>query len=152
MVRIFSAISCLAAVACVVAAPMHRRQTGDDQCNLARLKIIFDVAGTQSLVSQINATYCTILFNSDLATATAVADAQVGLQSVNSAIQVILGAIFANQTAPANFRDQVSAGLDAARSALATITDPSQNAPVTAAQTRLLTAGADGDMVVADCT
>ncbi|KAF8198685.1 hypothetical protein K438DRAFT_1966648 [Mycena galopus ATCC 62051] len=144
MVRIFSAISCLAAVACVVAAPIHRRQTGDDQCNLARLKIIFDVAGTQSLVSQINAT--------DLATATAVADAQVGLQSVNSAIQVILGAIFANQTAPADFRDQVSAGLDAARSALATITDPSQNATVTAAQTRLLTAGADGDMVVADCT
>ncbi|KAF8198735.1 hypothetical protein K438DRAFT_1583924, partial [Mycena galopus ATCC 62051] len=99
----------------IPSAPMHRRQTGDDQCNLARLKIIFDVAGTQSLVSQINAT--------DLATATAVADAQVGLQSVNSAIQVILGAIFANQTAPADFRDQVSAGLDAARSALATITE-----------------------------
>ncbi|KAF8181145.1 hypothetical protein K438DRAFT_1976244 [Mycena galopus ATCC 62051] len=81
--------------------------------------------------------------------ATAVADTQVELQSVNSEIQVILGAIFANQTAPADFRDQVSAGLDAARSALATITDPSQNATVTAAQTRLLSAGANEDMVAA---
>ncbi|KAF8194417.1 hypothetical protein K438DRAFT_2017477 [Mycena galopus ATCC 62051] len=134
MVRVSSVISCFTTAACVVALTMHmhRLQTGDDQC--------IDVAGTQSLVSQINAT--------DLVTATAVADAQVGLQSVNSAIQVILGAIFANQTAPADFRVQVSAGLDAARSALATITER-LNATVTAAQTRLLAAGA---MVVTVCT
>ncbi|KAF7354638.1 hypothetical protein MSAN_01377300 [Mycena sanguinolenta] len=143
MVRIFSMVFSLVAAVCVVAAPMKTRQTGDLDCNLARLKIIFDVAGTQQLVSQINAT--------DLSTASAVAVAQTGLQSVNGAIQVILAAIFSGQTAPANFRDQVEAGLNLANSALSNITDPSLNATVTAARTRLLTAGADGDMVVAAC-
>ncbi|KAJ7235303.1 hypothetical protein B0H12DRAFT_1027479, partial [Mycena haematopus] len=96
-------------------APMHRRQTGDLDCNLARLKIISDVATTQNLISQINAT--------DLSTASAVAVAQTGLQSVNSAIQEILTALFAGQTAPTNFRDQVTAGLNLANSALSNITE-----------------------------
>ncbi|KAJ6450904.1 hypothetical protein C8R45DRAFT_1223956 [Mycena sanguinolenta] len=143
MVRILSMAVSLFVAACATAAPMQRRQTGDLDCNLARLKIIFDVAGTQQLVSQINTT--------DLDTASAVAVAQTGLQSVNSAIQMILGAIFSGQTAPASFRDQVSAGLDLADSALSNITDPNLNSTVTAARTRLLTAGADGDMVVAAC-
>ncbi|KAJ6478988.1 hypothetical protein C8R45DRAFT_779667, partial [Mycena sanguinolenta] len=91
-------------------APMRTRQTGDLDCNLARLKIIFDVAGTQQLVSQINAT--------DLQTASAVAVAQTGLQSVNSAIQIILAAIFSGQAAPTNFRDDVVEGLNLATSAL----------------------------------
>ncbi|KAF7351714.1 hypothetical protein MSAN_01604600 [Mycena sanguinolenta] len=143
MVRIFSVVVSLFVAICATAAPMQRRQTGDLDCNLARLKIIFDVAGTQQLVSQINAT--------DLDTASAVAVAQTGLQSVNSAIQVILAAIFSGQTAPASFRDQVEAGLNLANFALGNITDPSLNSTVTAARTRLLTAGADGDMVVAAC-
>ncbi|KAF7351713.1 hypothetical protein MSAN_01604500 [Mycena sanguinolenta] len=143
MVRIVPAAFSLFIAVCAAAAPMQRRQTGDLDCNLARLKIIFDVAGTQQLVSQINAT--------DLDTASAVAVAQTGLQSVNSAIQVILAAIFSGQTAPASFRDQVEAGLNLAKFALGNITDPSLNSTVTAAQTRLLTAGADGDMVVAAC-
>ncbi|KAJ7268215.1 hypothetical protein B0H12DRAFT_97026 [Mycena haematopus] len=143
MVHIFSVFFSLVVAVCVAAAPMHRRQTGDLDCNLARLKIIFDVAATQKLISQINST--------DIDTASAVAVAQVGLQSVNSAIQDILAAIFTGQTAPADSRDQVSAGLDLANSALSNITDTSCNATVTAAQTRLLAAGADGDMVVSDC-
>ncbi|KAJ6544208.1 hypothetical protein B0H19DRAFT_956897, partial [Mycena capillaripes] len=88
-------------------APMQKRQTGDLDCNLARLKIVFDVAATQN----------------DLATTSAVAVAQAGLQSVNSAIQDILGAVLNGQTAPANFRDQVSQGLDTALSALKLITE-----------------------------
>ncbi|KAJ7304633.1 hypothetical protein DFH08DRAFT_793627 [Mycena albidolilacea] len=146
MVRVFSvALSLLVAAYAAAApmAPMHRRQTGDLDCNLARLKIVFDVAATQKLVSQINST--------DLATASAVAVAQAGLQSVNSAIQDILAAVFAGQTAPADSRDQVSQGLNTANSALNLIKDPSLNATVTEAQKRLLTAGADGDKVVAEC-
>ncbi|KAF7331090.1 hypothetical protein MVEN_02449300 [Mycena venus] len=143
MVRISSVVFSLAVAACAAAAPMQRRQTGDLDCNLARLKIIFDVAATQKLVGQINST--------DLATASAVAVAQTGLDSVNSAIQDILAAVFAGQTAPAASRDQVSQGLNTANSALSLIKDPSLNATVTEAQARLLTAGADGDKVVADC-
>ncbi|KAJ6544290.1 hypothetical protein B0H19DRAFT_1267576 [Mycena capillaripes] len=143
MARISSVLFSLFVAACAVAAPMHRRQTGDNDCNLARLKILFDIAATKTLVSQINAT--------DLATSSAVAVAQAGLQSVDNAVQDILAAIFDGQTAPANSRDQVSQGLDTANSALKLITDPSLNATVTAAQEKLLVAGADGDKVVSLC-
>ena len=42
---------------------MHRRQTGDLDCNLARLKIVFDVAATLKLVNQIHSTYVLQLGN-----------------------------------------------------------------------------------------
>ncbi|KAJ7032826.1 hypothetical protein C8F04DRAFT_1235208 [Mycena alexandri] len=120
---------CLAV--CAAAAPLHRRQTGDLDCNLARLKIISDIAAAQPLISQINTT--------DLVTASAVAMAQTGLMSTNAAIQDILTAVFANQTAPANSGDQVGLGVNGAHNALSTITDPSVNATVAAAQAKLLT-------------
>ncbi|KAJ6454305.1 hypothetical protein C8R47DRAFT_1030016 [Mycena vitilis] len=143
MARISSIIFALFVAASAVAAPLYRRQTGDLDCNLARLKIIFDVAQTQKLVAQINST--------DLATASSVAVAQTGLTSMNDAIQEILAALVNNQTAPANFRDQVSQGINATRSALQEITDPSLNASVAAAQASLLAAGKDGDQVLAGC-
>ncbi|KAJ7661484.1 hypothetical protein DFH06DRAFT_1325770 [Mycena polygramma] len=143
MARISSILFALFVAASAVAAPLHRRQTGDLSCNLARLKIIFDVAQTQKLVAQINLT--------DLATASSVAVAQTGLTSMNDAIQEILAALVNNQTAPANFRDQVSQGINATRSALQQITDPSLNASVAAAQASLLAAGKDGDQVLAGC-
>ncbi|KAJ7983166.1 hypothetical protein DFH06DRAFT_1081304 [Mycena polygramma] len=143
MARISSIIFSLFVAACAVAAPMHRRQTGDLDCNLARLKIIFDVGQTQKLVGQINST--------DLATASSVAVAQVGLSSVNSAILDILAAVFNNQTAPSASRDQVTQGLNTALEALQNITDPSLNATVSAAQASVLLAGNDGDVVVGDC-
>ncbi|KAJ7722651.1 hypothetical protein DFH07DRAFT_286422 [Mycena maculata] len=148
MARIYSIVSLLCIAACTVAAPlqlapMHRRQTGDLQCNLARLKIIADISSASALIGQINST--------DLSTATSVAVAQTGLESVNDAIQTILAAVFTNQTAPAASRDQVSAGLDQALYALNNITDPSVNATVAAAQAKIESAGIDGDNVVDDC-
>lgn len=62
-------------------------------------------------------------FPSDLATASAVAVAQAGLTSTNAAIQDILTAVFANQTAPANSRDQVGLGVNGAHDALSLITE-----------------------------
>ncbi|KAJ6449849.1 hypothetical protein C8R45DRAFT_849448, partial [Mycena sanguinolenta] len=53
----------------------------------------------------------------------ALSQSQTGLQSVNRAMQVILGAIFSGQNAPASFRDLVEAGLSLADSALRNITD-----------------------------
>ncbi|KAJ6450580.1 hypothetical protein C8R47DRAFT_1329863 [Mycena vitilis] len=124
-------------------APLHRRQTGDLDCNLARLRILFDVAQTQKMVSQINTT--------DLATASSVAVAQVSLSSVNSAIMDILAVALNNGTAPSAARAQVSQGLNAALEALQNITDPSLNATVSAAQAVLFRAGSDGDAAVGGC-
>ncbi|KAJ6615529.1 hypothetical protein B0H10DRAFT_1801323 [Mycena sp. CBHHK59/15] len=122
-------------------APLHRRQTGDLQCNLARLKIISDVASAETLISQLNTT--------DLSTASSVAVAQAGLKSVGDGIQAILLAVFSGQTAPASSRDQVGMGLATAQKALATITDA--NATVTQAQAKLTSATNDGNDVVSEC-
>ncbi|KAJ7165880.1 hypothetical protein C8R46DRAFT_291490 [Mycena filopes] len=136
----------LCIAACALAAPMRmpKRQTGDLDCNLARLKVVSAVATTQSLVSQINTT--------DLGTASAVAVAQAGLASVNGAIEDILNAVFQNQTAPADSRDQLVQGLNTANSALLLIKDPSANATlVSAARAKILDAGKAGDTVVSEC-
>ncbi|KAJ7081425.1 hypothetical protein C8R44DRAFT_722501 [Mycena epipterygia] len=143
MARIFSTLFALCITVCAFAAPLHRRQTGDLQCNLARLKIISDVATTQNLIEQLNTT--------ELSTASAVAVAQAGLNSVDEGIQAILTAIFNNQTAPASSRDQVGMGLAAAQTALGTITDPSANATVTEALATLASAVTDGNNVVSEC-
>ncbi|KAJ6583073.1 hypothetical protein DFH09DRAFT_1360337 [Mycena vulgaris] len=143
MARIFSVLVSLCIAACAFSAPMHRRQTGDLECNLARLKIISDIAGAQTLIGQLNTT--------GLPTAAAVAVAQAGLQSVDEAIQDILTAVFTGQTAPANSRDQVAQGLKAAQSALAVVTDPSANATVTEVLAKLTSAATDGDDVVSKC-
>ncbi|KAJ7453300.1 hypothetical protein B0H11DRAFT_1927036 [Mycena galericulata] len=143
MARFSSVLFSLCIAACAMAAPMHRRQIGNLDCNLARLKSVVDVADAQTLIGQLNTT--------ELSTATAVAVAQAGLVSVNDATQTILNAVFANQTAPADSRDQFASGLNAALEALKMINDPSQNATITAAQAKILSAGQDGNNVVADC-
>ncbi|KAJ7450062.1 hypothetical protein B0H11DRAFT_1877630 [Mycena galericulata] len=143
MARFFSVLFSICIAACAMAAPMHRRQIGNLDCNLARLKSVVDVADAQTLIGQINTT--------ELSTATSVAVAQAALNSVNDATQTILNAVFANQTAPADSRDQFASGLDAALEALKMINDQSQNATVTAAQAKILSAGQDGNSVVADC-
>ncbi|KAJ7190763.1 hypothetical protein GGX14DRAFT_579561 [Mycena pura] len=143
MARFSLALLSLCVAACTLAAPMQRRQTGDLQCNLARLQIIADVASAETLLGQINAT--------DLATASAVAVAQTGLKSVDTAIQTILAAVLQGNTAPPETRDQVGNGLTAAQTALKSITDPSVNASVAAVQAKIASAGVDGNNVVAEC-
>ncbi|KAJ7165590.1 hypothetical protein C8R43DRAFT_918170 [Mycena crocata] len=143
MARISSILFSLCLAACALAAPMHRRQTGDLDCNLARLKIISDVAATGALIGQLNTT--------DLSTALAVAGAQAGLKSVDDGVQAILTAVFDGKTAPASSRDQVSDGLALAAKALGLITDPSASATVAEAQAKLTSAVKDGDDVVAKC-
>ncbi|KAJ7697665.1 hypothetical protein B0H17DRAFT_1007088 [Mycena rosella] len=143
MARIFSIFVSFCIAAGVWAAPLHRRQTGDLQCNLARLRIISDISGAETLIGQLNTT--------ELSTATAVAVAQAGLKSVDSAIQDILTAVFAGQTAPANSRAQVDAGVNTTLNALAMITDPSANATVTEVLSKLASAATDGNDVVTEC-
>ncbi|KAJ7669062.1 hypothetical protein B0H17DRAFT_949358, partial [Mycena rosella] len=96
-------------------APLFRRQTGDLQCNLARLRIISDVAGAQTLIGQLNTT--------DLTTASLAAVAQASLKSANDGIQDVLTAVLNGQIAPANARDQVGVGIAEAILAVGNITE-----------------------------
>jgi hypothetical protein len=59
----------------------------------------------------------------ELRTAAAVGVAQAGLESIDDAIQDILTAVFNNETAPADSRDQVSEGANAVKAALDSITE-----------------------------
>ncbi|KAJ7641774.1 hypothetical protein FB45DRAFT_361731 [Roridomyces roridus] len=136
-------VSVVCVAACALAAPMHRRQTGDLQCNLARLQVVSSVSSAQTLLGQINST--------DLSTTTAVAVAQAGISSINNAVQSILSAVLVNGTAPAASRTQLSAGLDQARSAVSSIIEPSAASIAQAAAAALLDAGKAGDVVVAGC-
>ncbi|KAJ7709070.1 hypothetical protein B0H14DRAFT_2547476 [Mycena olivaceomarginata] len=141
MAPIFYVFLSLCIASCALAAPMQRRQTGNLECNLARLKIVTDVADAKVLVGQINTT--------DLGTASAVAVVQAGLNSVDDAIRTILDAVLSGGTAPESSREQVDDGLSTANQALGLITD--LNATVTAAQEKIANAGDEGASVVANC-
>ncbi|KAJ7235231.1 hypothetical protein C8J57DRAFT_1378594, partial [Mycena rebaudengoi] len=104
MARFSSILLFLSVVALTLSAPLHRRQQGNLECNLARLRIISEVKATDGAVAQFDTT--------ELKIAAAVGVAQAGLKSID-AIQDILTAVFNNETAPADSRDQVSEGANA---------------------------------------
>ncbi|KAJ7755195.1 hypothetical protein B0H16DRAFT_1458739 [Mycena metata] len=139
MARISSVVFSLCIAACALAAPMHRRQIGDLDCNLARLKVVSDTG------------CCSDLGRPNQHNRAQWALHKAGLNSINSAIEDILTAVFANQTSPADSRDQLEQGLNTANSALLLIKDPSANATVSAARAKLLAAGAAGDQVLSGC-
>ncbi|KAJ7277504.1 hypothetical protein C8J57DRAFT_1223252 [Mycena rebaudengoi] len=143
MARFSSLLLFLAVAAGALSAPLLRRQQGNLECNLARLKIISEVKATEDAVAKIDTTV--------LSTAVAVGVAQAGLNSIDNAIQDILTAVFNNQTVPAEGRGQVDAGVSAVKVALDAITDPSANATVAAALERLTAAAVAGNDVVALC-
>ncbi|KAJ7235253.1 hypothetical protein C8J57DRAFT_1471489 [Mycena rebaudengoi] len=143
MARFSFTLLFLSIVALTLSAPLHRRQQGNLECNLARLRIISEVKATEDAVAQIDTT--------ELKTAAAVGVAQAGLKSIDDAIQDILTAVFNNEAAPADSRDQVSEGANVVKIALDSITDPSANATVAVAVEKLIAAGAAGDDVVALC-
>ncbi|KAJ7049254.1 hypothetical protein C8F01DRAFT_761116 [Mycena amicta] len=142
---------CLAMSAVSAPAPM-KRQTGDLQCNLARLATINDVASAQAIITQMQNSNATA---DDFPTSAALAVAQLGLTTANNAFQTILDAVLQNEQAPAAARDAVNSGLDAALTALQsaskTFKDASLNATISAATAKVFKAGTDGNAVVADC-
>ncbi|KAJ7367604.1 hypothetical protein DFH08DRAFT_980125 [Mycena albidolilacea] len=146
MAPIFYVILSLCIASCALAAPMQRRQTGNLECNLARLKIVTDVADAKVLVGQINTT---LVRPSESDSSVAVV--QAGLNSVDEAIRTILDEVLSGGTAPESSREQVDDGLSTANQALGLITDPSLNATVTTAQAKIANAGDDGASVVANC-
>ncbi|KAJ7227562.1 hypothetical protein C8J57DRAFT_1585278 [Mycena rebaudengoi] len=115
MARFFSILLFLSVAALALSAPLHRRQQGNLECNLARLKIISEVRETEDAVAQIDTT--------ELNAAAAVGVAQAGLKSIDNAIQDILAAIFDNEPAPADSREQLADGAKAVKIGLDSITE-----------------------------
>ncbi|KZV99358.1 hypothetical protein EXIGLDRAFT_762659 [Exidia glandulosa HHB12029] len=90
------------------AGPIHARQVGNLDCNLARVRIIGALASTADTVKQLPL---------DLNTAQALA----GVGIAQAGIEQIVVALFNNQTAPPAARDLVGSGLTDARTALASV-------------------------------
>ncbi|KAJ6487729.1 hypothetical protein C8R45DRAFT_255082 [Mycena sanguinolenta] len=144
MVRISSIVFGLAVAASAVAAP-HKRQIGDLDCNLARLQLLFNIRATQNTLNAMN------ISSTDLHTGSAVASAQVGLNSANDVIQGIFGALVAGQLAPAASRQQTVDALVHANNSLAMIKVPELNSTVKAAQATVLAAGDNANQIAAQC-
>ncbi|KAJ7081432.1 hypothetical protein C8R44DRAFT_823593 [Mycena epipterygia] len=170
----FSALFALCITVCAFAASLHRRQTGDLQCNIARLKIISRYDPNLDRTTQhhvfpylLRSVLGLTAELSELSTASAVDVAQAGLNSVDEGIQAILTAIFNNQTAPASSRDQVWMGLAAANdhgvsrcihkdrgifsTTISISPSANANATVTEALATLASTVTDGNNVVSEC-
>ncbi|KAJ7358153.1 hypothetical protein DFH08DRAFT_953341 [Mycena albidolilacea] len=143
MVRMISVYFTLFLAAFAATAPLQASQVGNAQCQTDRKNIVLSLLLTTSAVGKIDTT--------DPATATAVEAAEAGLQSAAAGIMAIGAALQSGENAPSEDRDQVSAGLTAARNALTGINDKSVNATVTNALNKLDKAIAAGKAVVVDC-
>ncbi|KIK54657.1 hypothetical protein GYMLUDRAFT_176899, partial [Collybiopsis luxurians FD-317 M1] len=128
----------------VPSAPLGSRQIGDLQCNIARLKTVSGLAATNKAINALSSSS-----GSDPTVASAVTQAQSGIQSAQSGISTIAKAILTGQDAPADARNQVGSGLATAQSALNSIGNSDPN--LQAAQSSLSDTIAAGEQVVSDC-
>ncbi|GLB43718.1 hypothetical protein LshimejAT787_1402300 [Lyophyllum shimeji] len=153
MARFTTLFVALALASCqlgVHAAPLSGRAGVGSfiQCNLARLKTVGGLAGTTSAVQKLAGAA-----GADAATSSAVTAAQAGLKDAQTGIQTIAQALISGQAPPADARDQVGKGLNAAQTALAgiTSTDPTVAAQVQTAQDKLKQTISAGQQVVDTC-
>ncbi|KAK1230182.1 hypothetical protein PQX77_006728 [Marasmius sp. AFHP31] len=130
------------------AAPLHRRQIGDAQCNAARLQTVSGLEATTKAVDQLASASA-----NDEITSSAVAQAQEGLSDAQEGIKTIAQAISTGQDAPADARTQVGDGLESAQSALQSIqsTDPAVTSGVKDAMAQLAKTAQAGEQVVSLC-
>jgi len=146
----FFALAFALLFSCVMAAPLgqSKRQIGDLQCNIARLKTVAGLAkSAASIKSAIAAA------GSDSATVSQLQTASSGISSAKAGVATIAQALFLGQTAPAAARQKVQDGLDAATSALGLTasTDSAVTNAVSTAQSNVAGTAAAGAQVVADC-
>ncbi|KAF9260417.1 hypothetical protein L218DRAFT_946832 [Marasmius fiardii PR-910] len=146
-VRLFT----LVIAACIIqvySAPLHRRQIGSIQCNVARLQTVQGLSATSRAVDQL------VTANAnDSAVASSLSDAQTGLASAKGGVRTIAQAILSGQNAPADARDQVGTGLTSAASALSSISsdDPNVSSGVQNALAQLAKTAEAGKKVVSLC-
>ncbi|KDR70084.1 hypothetical protein GALMADRAFT_905540 [Galerina marginata CBS 339.88] len=146
----FFALAFALLFSCVMAAPLgeSKRQIGDIQCNVARLKTVAGLAkSAKSIKSAIAAA------GSDSATVAQLQTAAKGISSAQAGVATIATALFTGQQAPAAARQKVQDGLDAATSALGSTAsaDSKVTNAVSTAQSSVSGTAAAGAQVVADC-
>ncbi|KAA1474610.1 hypothetical protein DENSPDRAFT_841220 [Dentipellis sp. KUC8613] len=130
------------------AAPLQRRQRGDVQCNIDRLKVVVGMQEALDSVNQLSTQLgCNSSFASNITTA------QTGIHGAQVATDGISQAIFANKTADPGLRDQFGGNITMALAALQAVqpTDSTSNATLTQALVSLNSTGQAGNDVVADC-
>lgn len=127
----------------VIAAP-----AGSLKCNLARLKVVTNLKAASKLVDQMAGDATD---TQDAAVHTAITDAQTGLDDATTAVQGIADALKAKQAPPTELRDQTLAGLNAAKTALATFANSTDSGSVEKAQKKVDAALAAGQQVVDSC-
>ncbi|KAL4251058.1 hypothetical protein ABKN59_006219 [Abortiporus biennis] len=142
---------CLFCLSFVEAASLQRydrRQIGNLQCNIDRLKIVADLAGAKSTAQTL-----TQQLASDAAGSQSISTVSDGISSAQSAIGQIAAALLTGQQAPAAARDQVAAGLTQATQALANITstDATVTQNLSKIQGQLSKAADAGNGVVTNC-
>jgi len=117
MALVYSCISPSFPQLTLAPVPFEKRQIGDVQCNVARLKTVGALTKAQkavkALAAQANGT----------ADATNIATAASSLASAQDGIKTIAGSILTGKAAPASARTQVGDGLENALSALGNVTD-----------------------------
>jgi len=118
LLAIALAHSCISPLSTLTIAPLPgKRQIGDLQCNIARLKTVGALTKAQKAVSALTAQA------NGTADATNIATAASSLASAQDGIKTIAGALLTGKTAPASARTQVGDGLENALSALGNVTD-----------------------------
>ncbi|ETW83851.1 hypothetical protein HETIRDRAFT_102501 [Heterobasidion irregulare TC 32-1] len=142
---IFAAVLACAFVA--NAGPLSRRQVGNAQCNIDRLKFVVNLQETSDQINKL----ATELANTNFSST--VDSAQSGIDGAFQATDGIADAIFSNQTAPPELRNQVGGNLTIVLKALLSIntTDPTASATLENAKSFFQTAAEASNDVVEDC-
>ncbi|KAH8102137.1 hypothetical protein BXZ70DRAFT_55192 [Cristinia sonorae] len=137
-----------ASLAGAAPARLNARQSGDLDCNIARVKVVGNVLEAARTARNLT---------QDLAcdqTATALlANVTTNIIQTEDAIADIVLAVFNNQTAPSDSRQKVADGLTFAFEAASNITSPSTNVmdKVNQLKNELLLAGSAGNDVLTQC-
>ncbi|PPQ89886.1 hypothetical protein CVT25_004808 [Psilocybe cyanescens] len=132
----------------VVAGEQSKRQIGDLQCNIARLKTVAGLAKSASSIKSAIAAA-----KSDPATVAQLQTAAQGVSSAQAGVATIAKALLTGQQAPASARQQVQDGLTAASTALGSTAaaDPAVDNAVANASSAVEGTTAAGEQVVSDC-
>ncbi|THH26519.1 hypothetical protein EUX98_g7667 [Antrodiella citrinella] len=146
---IFLLFALAATLAGAAPSRLFARQTGDLQCNIARVKIVGSILQAAQTARNLTQELSCGCGNSS----SLIANVTSGIITAEDAVAEIVGAIFTGQAAPASARTQVGDGLTLALESAGNITstDPAVTSNLATLTSQLIAAGQAGDDVLQDC-
>ncbi|KAH9485841.1 hypothetical protein JR316_0002756 [Psilocybe cubensis] len=135
-------------MSCVMAGEQSKRQIGNLQCNIARLKTVAGLAKSASAIKK-----AMTAAQGDAETTAQLQTAAQGVSSAQAGVGTIAKALITGQLAPAAARQQVADGLNAATTALGSTTssDPNVDSAIASATSAIAGTTTSGQQVVANC-